>query len=51
MSGLRLQEDTCPIRIENSIAFGNATISGSNVEVFVGAPISAALGDVARAWG
>ncbi len=37
-SGLDLAENAGTLRIENSIAFGNATASGSNVHVFNGTP-------------
>ena len=37
-SGLVLIENGCPLRIENSIVFGNATSSGSNLDLFAGSP-------------
>lgn len=37
-SGLRLSEQTCPLRVENAIVFGNATASGTNVQLFSGTP-------------
>lgn len=37
-SGLRLSESSCPLRVEGSIVFGNATASGTNVQVFSGTP-------------
>lgn len=37
-SGLRLSESSGLLRIENSIVFGNATVSGTNVHVFDGTP-------------
>lgn len=37
-SGLRLSESSGPLRVENSIVHGNATSSGTNVQVFTGTP-------------
>jgi hypothetical protein len=37
-SGLRLGQSGCPLRIENSVLFGNATSSGSDLDVFFGSP-------------
>lgn len=37
-SGLRLSEQSCPLRVENAIVFGNATASGTNVQLFSGTP-------------
>jgi hypothetical protein len=37
-TGLQLSEQSCPLRIENSIVFGNATSSGTNHQVFSGSP-------------
>lgn len=37
-SGLRMSEPSGVMRIENSIVFGNATSSGTNVQIFSGAP-------------
>ena len=37
-SGLRLSEPSGTLRVENSIVFGNATASGTNVQVFSGTP-------------
>ena len=37
-SGLRLSESSGALRVENSIVFGNATASGTNVQLFSGAP-------------
>ncbi len=37
-TGLDLAENGGTLRVENSIAFGNAALSGSNIHVFNGAP-------------
>jgi len=37
-SGLRLGQSGCPLRIENSVLFGNATSSGADLDVFFGSP-------------
>lgn len=37
-TGVRLSEGDCPLRLENSILFGNGTASGTDLQIFNGSP-------------